>query len=52
MVVSAFGLLAMESGRWTCTVGGMRTASGTYAAKWRQAGGTWFIEAELFVTLG
>ena len=27
-------------------------ASGLYTAKWREIGGQWAIEAELFVTLG
>ena len=30
---------------------GRRLASGTYAAKWREVGGAWVIEAEIFLTL-
>lgn len=51
VVVSTVEPLALEQGRWTCHVSGEQTASGTYAAKWRQVGGAWAIEAELFVTL-
>lgn len=51
VILSATEPLAMEHGRWTCTVGGVLMASGTYAAKWRQVGGNWLIEAEVFVTL-
>ena len=45
--------IVMEQGRWS---GGDETsgavlAEGTYAAKWRLAGGLWVLIAEIFVTL-
>lgn len=44
--------IAMEHGTWTAQAGtGERTASGTYAAKWRAVHGEWVIEAEVFVTI-
>lgn len=44
--------LAMERGRWEgVSQSGGKVAQGTYAAKWRRAGDTWIIEAEIFVTL-
>ncbi|WP_404482341.1 nuclear transport factor 2 family protein [Novosphingobium sp. BL-52-GroH] len=45
--------IAMEYGRWQGTATGADTplAAGTYAAKWREVGGEWVIEAEIFVTL-
>jgi ketosteroid isomerase-like protein len=50
--VSAVQPIAMEHGSWTATsVTGACTASGTYAAKWRQIDAEWVIEAEVFVTL-
>ena len=30
---------------------GETLASGTYSAKWRNRGGAWMIEAEIFLTL-
>jgi hypothetical protein len=30
---------------------GAAQASGTYTAKWREVGGVWVIEAELYLTL-
>lgn len=53
VTVSPVEPIAMEQGRWQGTVNGSDTvaASGTYAAKWREAGGEWVIEAEVFVTL-
>ncbi|WP_226016871.1 nuclear transport factor 2 family protein [Novosphingobium sp. FKTRR1] len=46
--------IAMEIGRWQGARSGDGTvlASGTYAAKWRETGGQWVIEAEIFVTMG
>ena len=41
--------IAMEHGRWQGT--GPLPSSGTYVAKWREAGGRWRIEAEIYVTL-
>ena len=45
--------VAMELGRWRGVVAGSGqvTASGTYSAKWRETGGAWLLEAEIFVTL-
>lgn len=45
--------IAMEHGRWHGAPLGSQAplASGTYAAKWREVGGEWVIEAEVFVTL-
>ncbi len=44
---------ALEQGQWRCVTvaGGAPVASGSYAAKWREIGGEWVIEAELFLTL-
>lgn len=45
--------IALEHGRWQgVTVNGEAVASGTYTAKWRQIGGEWMIEAEIYLTLG
>lgn len=50
--------IALEQGAWQ---GGTAqaddtisapVASGIYTAKWRETGGAWVIEAEIFVTLG
>lgn len=47
--------VAMEYGHWSGGEQGgeapLPAASGTYAAKWREASGAWVIEAEIFVTL-
>lgn len=45
--------VAMEQGRWQgmSDQGGAPLVEGTYAAKWRDVGGAWVIEAEVFVTL-
>jgi ketosteroid isomerase-like protein len=53
ITVSPVEPIALERGRWQGTPMGSDTplASGTYAAKWREAAGSWVIEAELFVTL-
>lgn len=51
---SAVEPIAMEHGHWQ-GVSESRAAplaSGTYAAKWRKAGGIWQLVAEIFVTLG
>lgn len=52
VTVSGSAPVAMEHGAWTCTAGGVLTASGRYAAKWRKLRADWMIEAEIFVTLG
>lgn len=50
--VSPAGPIALEHGEWDGTsLSGRRLASGTYAAKWREVGGAWVIEAEIFLTL-
>jgi len=53
VTVSPVEPVAMEQGRWAGTDGatGAPLASGTYAAKWRDAGGEWLVEAEIYVTL-
>ncbi|MFD1106504.1 nuclear transport factor 2 family protein [Sphingobium olei] len=43
--------VAMELGAWQGVADGAVQASGTYSAKWREVGGTWLIEAEIYVTL-
>ena len=53
IVVSGVEPVALEHGHWqgvTATTGQM-LASGSYSAKWRNIGGDWMIEAEIFVTL-
>lgn len=53
VTVSPIEPIAMEHGRWQ----GARAetmealASGNYAAKWRETGTGWIIEAEIYVTL-
>ncbi|WP_443972109.1 DUF4440 domain-containing protein [Sphingobium sp. CR28] len=51
--------IAMEQGEWRGSArqadgeaSEAHVAFGTYAAKWREIGGLWMIEAEIFVTLG
>jgi len=53
IIVSAVEPLAMEEGTWQGLdgAGGAITSSGSYCAKWREVGGQWLIEAEIFVTL-
>jgi hypothetical protein len=50
--VSRLEPIAMELGVWQGAVGGTVQASGTYSAKWREVGGIWVIEAEIYVTMG
>ena len=54
ITASAVEPIAMEHGQWRGLADGesMPTASGIYAAKWRQKGGVWLLVAEIFVTLG
>ncbi len=53
ITVSPVEPVALEQGTWI----GIRAsdaeplASGLYSAKWRQIGGRWLIEAEIYVTL-
>ena len=45
--------IALEQGEWRGVQKGADApaASGLYTAKWREVGGHWVIEAEIFVTL-
>lgn len=45
--------IAMEHGKWegTSAADQRGVASGTYTAKWREIGGQWVIEAEIYLTL-
>lgn len=54
ITVSPVDPIALEQGEWQGAdkAGGALTASGIYTAKWREVGGQWLIEAEIFVTLG
>lgn len=54
VILSPVEPIAMEQGRWQGTAAdtGQMLASGSYAAKWRQSGDAWLLEAEIFVTLG
>ncbi len=59
IVVSSVEPIALEQGEWRGSsrqadgeASEAHVASGTYAAKWREIGGVWMIEAEIFVTLG
>lgn len=53
IIASGIEQIAMEHGRWQGVVSGQATptASGTYAAKWRNIGAEWHLVAEIFVTL-
>lgn len=51
IVMSPVLPIAMESGRWEGVCEGQVLASGTYSAKWREIGGRWVIEAEIYVTM-
>jgi hypothetical protein len=51
VVISTVEPIAFEHGRWQGIVAGQLNASGTYTAKWRELGGQWVIEAELYLTL-
>lgn len=53
ITASAVEPIALEQGEWRGIEKGAGTpaASGVYTAKWREAGGQWVIEAEIFVTL-
>lgn len=54
ITVSPVEPIALEEGAWqgSETDAATPAASGRYTAKWREAGGHWLIEAEIFVTLG
>lgn len=53
IVASAVEPIALEHGQWQCVGAsdGRFVASGDYSAKWREIGGAWVIEAEIFLTL-
>ncbi|SER34860.1 protein of unknown function [Sphingobium sp. YR768] len=51
IVMSPTEPIAMEHGRWQGAVDGVVQASGDYSAKWRDIGGDWVIEAEIYLTL-
>lgn len=51
IIASPVEPIAMEHGHWTGMVGGTTVASGQYSAKWRNVGGDWLIEAEIYLTL-
>lgn len=53
VVVSAVEPIALEHGQWHCVTAadGGFVASGNYSAKWREMGGDWVIEAEIYLTL-
>ncbi|USI74936.1 DUF4440 domain-containing protein [Sphingomonas morindae] len=54
VIVSSVEPIAFEHGHWQGRALGDGTvrAEGDYTAKWREAGGRWRIEAELYLTLG
>lgn len=58
ITVSSVEPIALEQGEWQGIEAqsdgetGALAASGLYTAKWREIGGQWVIEAEIFVTLG
>ncbi|WP_294255361.1 nuclear transport factor 2 family protein [uncultured Sphingomonas sp.] len=53
VVVSPVAPIAFEHGQWqgVSAADGAVQASGSYTAKWREIGGAWTIEAELYLTL-
>ncbi|CAM8622991.1 MULTISPECIES: nuclear transport factor 2 family protein [Sphingobium] len=51
IVASPVEPIAMEHGVWQGVVHGAAQASGSYSAKWREVGGAWVIEAEIYLTL-
>ncbi len=53
ITVSPVEPIALEEGTWQGSEAGTGAlaASGIYTAKWRETGGQWVIEAEIFVTL-
>lgn len=53
ITASAVESIAMEHGHWQGVLDGQipPTASGAYAAKWREVRGLWLLVAEIFVTL-
>ncbi len=53
IIASAVEPIALEHGQWQCVAAsdGRFVASGDYSAKWRETGGLWMIEAEIYLTL-
>jgi hypothetical protein len=53
IVASPIEPIALEHGRWQCVTAADSgfVASGDYSAKWREIGGAWVIEAEIYLTL-
>lgn len=53
ILVSPVEPIAMEHGKWqgVASDSGATLASGSYSAKWRESGGAWVIEAEIYLTL-
>lgn len=52
VTLSPVGPMALEAGRWEGICEGACEARGTYSAKWREVGGAWVLEAEIYITLG
>jgi hypothetical protein len=53
IVASPIEPIALEHGHWQGVTAdtGQPLASGSYTAKWRETGGVWVIEAEIYLTL-
>jgi ketosteroid isomerase-like protein len=53
VTISPVEPIALEHGEWQGIAAdtGRMLAAGRYTAKWRDIGGTWIIEAELYLTL-
>lgn len=53
VLLSPVAPIAFEHGHWqgVSAADGAIQASGSYTAKWREIGGSWVIEAELYLTL-
>lgn len=53
IVLSPVEPIALEHGQWEGVIAATNKpfASGAYTAKWRESGGEWVIEAEIYLTL-
>ena len=53
ILVSPIEPIALEHGHWEglAAATGQAIASGSYTAKWRESGGAWVIEAEIYLTI-
>ena len=53
IVASSVEPIALEHGQWHCVgaTDGRLIASGDYSSKWREIGGQWVVEAEIYLTL-